>query len=76
LGEGNSVDHVLDQFDSLFQSGDFDGGLVVFVSPGGVFGFSLGSSGGDGVNGFFVVVLGLGQIDFSLLQDVFVVFNA
>ena len=61
------MDHVLDDFDTLFQGGDFDGGLVVFIGPGGVFGFSLSSSGFNSFNGFFVVVLGLSQIDFSVL---------
>jgi len=38
-----------------------------------VFGFSLSGSGFDGGNDFFVIVLGLGQVDFGLLQDVFVI---
>lgn len=75
LSEGNSVDHVVDQLDSLFQSGNRDRVLVVFLSPSGVLSSSLGSSSLDGLDGFIEILLSLSQIDLSLGQDIFVVSN-
>ena len=69
------MDHVLDYFNTFFQGGDFDGRLIVFVGPGGVFSFSLGGSGFDSLDGLVVIVLGGGQIDFGLLQNAFIIFD-
>jgi len=33
LSEGNTVNHMLDQLNSFFESGDLDLGLVVIISP-------------------------------------------
>lgn len=73
LSEGDSVDHVVDQLDSFFQGGDGDGVLVVFFSPSVVLSSSLGGSFLDGLDGFIEVSFSLGQVDFSLGQDIFVI---
>jgi hypothetical protein len=60
------VDHVLNELDSLFQSGDLDGEDVVLISPGTVFSFSLSGSRLDGSDGFIVVSVGLFQVSGGL----------
>jgi hypothetical protein len=61
---------VLDELDSLFQSGDLNGEDVVLISPGTVFSFSLCGSGLDGGDGFIVVSVGLFQVSGGLSEDV------
>jgi hypothetical protein len=66
LSECYSVNHVLDELDSLFQSGDLNGENVVLVSPGTVFSLSLGGSGLNGCDCFIVVSVGLFQVSGGL----------
>lgn len=72
LGEGNSVDHVVDQLDSLLQGGDGDRVLVVLLSPSLVLSGSLGSSSLDRLDSLIEISLSLSQIDLSLGQEVIV----
>lgn len=60
LSESDSVDHVVDQLDSLLQGGDGDGVLVVLLGPSDVLRLSLLGSGDDGLQGLIVVGLSLG----------------
>jgi len=41
-----------------------------------MFSFSLSGTGFDGFDGFGIVGFGLGQVDFGLLKDVFVIGDA
>lgn len=66
LSECNTVDHVLNEFNTLLQSGDFYRLLVILVSPGRVFPFSLSGTILNGSNDFVVVFVGLFQVCLSL----------
>jgi len=72
LGEGNSVDHVLDELDRFVDVVDGGGVFVIDVNPSGVFSFSLGISGFEGRDGFIVVGGGEVKVDLSLVEEFFV----
>jgi len=69
LSESNSVEHVLNESNSLFNGGDVDGQFVVFGGPFGMFGFSLSGSGFDLFNDFFEIVLSLSEFFSGLFLD-------
>jgi len=75
LSEGNTVDHVLNELNTFFQSSDFNRRLVILFSPLGVFSVSLISALLDGSKGFIIVSLGLGEISLSVGDDVNIVIN-
>lgn len=68
LGEGDSVDHVFDELDGFIDLGDGGGVFVVDVDPSGVFSFSLGVSGFEGIDGFIVVGGGEVEVEFGLFE--------
>lgn len=69
LGEGDAVDHVLDELDSFFEGGDLNGLDVVVLGPFAVFNFSFVGAVIDSFNGLIVVLVGLFQINGSLLHN-------
>lgn len=75
LGEGNTVDHVLDELDALFEGGNLDGLGVIFFSPFVVFSFTLGCAGGDGVNGLVVILVGLFKVNLGLFNNFGIIAN-
>jgi len=75
LGEGDTMNHVLDQLNTLLESGDLDLGLVVLISPLLVLGVSLGGTGFDGLNGLIVILVGLFETLLGSGEDVSVVGN-
>jgi hypothetical protein len=73
LGKCNSVDHVVDELNSFLEGGDGDRVLVIFFRPSSVFSFSLGCSLFDGFYGLIVILVGLVEVNASLLEDFLVV---
>lgn len=69
LGEGDTVDHVLDELDGFVDLVDGVGVFVVDVDPAGVFSFSLGGTGFEGGDGFVVVGGGEVQVGLGLGQQ-------
>lgn len=75
LGESNTVNHVLDQLNTLFESGDLDLGLVIFISPLLMLSVSFGGTLFDGFNGLIVVLVGLIELLLRSTEDIFVIGN-
>jgi len=64
---------VVDQFGTFIKGGDLDGHVVVFVGPFFVSGLSFGGSDFDGLDGFVIIVVGLGEVNSGLGEDFFVI---